>query len=249
MLDKRKSLRRTELFCNLDNDAINELDSFARTKTFSAHRPVILPHEDAEFLFVLAKGLVKIGHITTEGKEIILSLVETGEVFGEMHLLGESDTDQYVETIEESTLIMLPVDILQASLRQNPCLLLKLSQLLGHRRRRMERRFRNLLYLSNRDRLIHALLDVAEQFGEEDLEVTRIRIRLSHQDLANLIGSTRETVTMLLGQLKTEGWLNIGRRRLAIKQIDQLALQVNRVWNGCRTWSDTTGLGPEVSCR
>jgi CRP-like cAMP-binding protein len=85
-----------------------------------------------------------------------------------------------------------------------------------------------LLFLPNRDRLTHLILELAEQYGEPDSEGIRLRIQLSHQDLANVIGSTRETVTVALGEMQSEGLLKIGRRRMTIIDLDRLARSVQR---------------------
>ena len=87
---------------------------------------------------------------------------------------------------------------------------------------------KNLLFLSNRERLTHLLLELAEQYGAPAADGIRLRIQLSHQDLANVIGSTRETVTVVLGELQQEGLITIGRRRIVITAIQKLADSVQR---------------------
>lgn len=105
---------------------------------------------------------------------------------------------------------------------------LGITKMIGLRRHRIEHRLKNLLFLSNRDRLVHLLLDLAEQFGSHADDGIRLRIKLSHQELASLIGSTRETVTVILGQLKAEGSIDSGRRKIVLTAPQRLARSVHR---------------------
>ena len=82
--------------------------------------------------------------------------------------------------------------------------------------------------MSNRERLTHLLLELSEQYGIRASDGIRLRIQLSHQDLANVIGSTRETVTVVLGEMQSEGILRVGRRRLLITDPEKLARTVDR---------------------
>jgi CRP/FNR family cyclic AMP-dependent transcriptional regulator len=108
-------------------------------------------------------------------------------------------------------------------MEESAALALGVTKLIGLRRKRIERRLKSLLFRSNRDRLIHLLLDLAEQYGERTAEGVLLGIKLSHQDLAAVIGATRETVTVLLGELQLDGFLKVSRQRIVIRAIDRLA--------------------------
>jgi CRP-like cAMP-binding protein len=99
--------------------------------------------------------------------------------------------------------------------------------LIGSRRQRVEKRLRNLLFRSNRERVIHLLLELCEKYGQMTDDGIALNIRLSHQEMACIIGSTRETVTVVLGQLQKENFLRISRRRVIITDLDRLASEVN----------------------
>ena len=102
-----------------------------------------------------------------------------------------------------------------------------MTKLFGLRRQRVERRLKYLLFRSNRERLVHLLLELAEQYGRPTPAGVELRIKLSHQDLASIIGSTRETVTVVLGELQNEGRLQLGRRKIVLTDVAQLADSVN----------------------
>ena len=96
-------------------------------------------------------------------------------------------------------MITIPGDRMQRLMESHADVSLGITKMIGLRRRRIERRLKNLLYLSNRERLIYLLLELAEQYGLAGSAGINLGIKLSHQDLANIIGSTRETVTVVLG--------------------------------------------------
>lgn len=175
---------------------------------------------------MLAEGRVNICSFTPDGKQAILAFIEPGELFGEMALFDPAQRDEHAEAAMPTTVVLLPREELLRLMDESADLALGLTKLMGFRRRRIERRLKSLLFRSNRDRLIHLLLDLAEQYGQVLPEGVLLTIKLSHQDLAAVIGATRETVTVLLGELQLEGFLKVGRRRIVIRAIERLARAV-----------------------
>ena len=227
MADSFWYIKNCNLFAQLSASDIAQLESQSRMRTLKKGEPVYLPHEQADGVILVASGRVKICHATPDGKQSILGFVDTGEVFGELSLLGTEKRDEYVETTEKTTLVLLPKQALEEVIRKYPSIVLGVTKLIGARRQRVEKRLRNLLFRSNRERVIHLLLELCEKYGVNSENGIALNIRLSHQEMACIIGSTRETVTVVLGQLQKEGLLKIARRRVIIKNLGQLALEVN----------------------
>ncbi len=221
-------LKNNELFTKLKPDQLEQLESRCRSRAFAAHSPVYLPSESADSVFLLVSGLVKVCNLTSDGKQSIMAFIEPGELFGELAIFESEPRDEYVEAIEKSSIVMIPACAIQELMAANHDVSIALNKMIGRRRHRVERRLKNLLFLSNRDRLVHLLLDLAEQFGIRESDGIRLRIKLAHQEIANLMGSTRETVTILLGQLKSEGLVDIGRQRITLVHAEQLAMSVHR---------------------
>ena len=109
---------------------------------------------------------------------------------------------------------------------ESPQLALGVTRLVGLRRRRIERRLKYLLFHSNRDRIVNLLLELAEDYGVPGPNEIELKIKLSHQDLASIIGSTRESVTVILGKLQSEGLIRLGRRKIGIIDLQKLAALV-----------------------
>ena len=122
---------------------------------------------------------------------------------------------------------MIPRSALIPVLRKYPSVVFGVTKLIGRRRQRIERRLRNLLFRSNRQRIIHLLIELTEKYGSQSENGISLNIRLSHQEIASLIGSTRETVTVVLGQLKAQGLIDIARRRIMINDLQTMANEVN----------------------
>jgi CRP-like cAMP-binding protein len=216
-------LKHCRLLQTLTPDQLGRLERRARMRTFPAKAAVYLPADVADSVFLLAEGRMKLCSLTPDGKEAILAFIEAGELFGELALVGESVREEYAQTVVASTVVLLPRDELESLLAESPQLTLGVTKLIGLRRRRIERRLKTLLFRSNRERLIHLLLELAEQYGQATPEGILLGVPLSHQDLASVIGATRETVTVLLGELQWERMVKVSRQRLVLRDLPRLA--------------------------
>jgi len=220
-------LKHCDLFQRLSPEQLATVESRSRIRECPRGTPIYLPADYANGVLLLAKGRVKIGSFTDEGKQSILAFIEPGELFGELALMGSEEREEYAEAVEKSTVILIPNEVMQHLLSENPSVSLGITKLYGLRRQRVERRLKYLLFRSNRERLIHLLLELAEQYGRRTGVGVELRIKLSHQDLASIVGSTRETVTVVLGELQAEGRLQLGRRKIILTDVAHLADSVS----------------------
>ncbi len=227
MSEKFWHLKQCDLFEQLSEGELSRLESHCRSRNVQRGSPIYLPAEMADSVLLLTRGRAKICNITDDGKQAILAFVEPGEMFGELAVLEAGRREEFAEAIETSTLILIPNDEMQRLMSRHPTVALGVTKLIGLRRRRIERRLKSLLFRSNRQRLVHLLLELAEQYGTPAPEGIGLGIKFSHQDLANVIGSTRETVTVLLGDLQAEGSLTLGRRKIVLTDAKRLAKSVS----------------------
>lgn len=218
-------LKQCDLFRRLAPEQIARLEPLCRSRQFKRGEPVYLPSDAAEAAMVLAEGRVKIGSLTADGKQTILAFVDPGELFGELEALDGGPREEFAEAAEKSTVVLLPASVLRDLLEQDPTLAMGVTKLIGLRRRRIERRLKSLLFRSNRQRLVSLLLELADQYGQTSTDPPGVRlgIKLSHQDMASVIGSTRETVTVVLGELQSEGLVSVGRRQIVLADPERLA--------------------------
>lgn len=223
-------LKSSHLLEMLDADQLGVIERQSRWKKFPRGSPIYLPGENADSIYLVADGLVKLCHLTADGKASTLAFIKVGEVFGELSLLEVGNRDEYCEAVEDTTIVRIPRDALLPFMEANMQFVVAITKIVGFRRRRIENRLKSLLFASNQQRLSHLLLDLAEQFGSAVDEGIRIGLKLSHQELANLIGTTRETVTILLGKMKAEGIVDGRRESVVLKDVWRLASSVDREW-------------------
>lgn len=216
-------MKHCSLFESLPAEQLARLESRSRMRTFPRGTFVYAPRDSADAVLLLASGRVEVHTITDDGKRAILAFIEPGEVFGELAVLGAGTREEYAEACEAATVVLMPTEAFGELIQTHASLSLAVTKLIGLRRRRLERRLKSLLFRSTRQRLIHALLDLAEEYGQSTPQGVELGIRLSHQQLANLIGSTRESVTIALGELQAEKCLRVGRRRIVLTNLEALA--------------------------
>lgn len=235
MHDRIWYLKNCGLLGKLTDPQLDTLERRSQTKRFHKGSPIYLPSQPADSVMLIAEGLVKICHLTSEGKVSTLAFVKVGEIFGELSLFDADERDEYCEAAEATTVIRIPRDAIQSLMTHELDIALGVTKLVGLRRQRIENRLKNLLFTSNQQRLVHLLLDLAEQFGVSIEGGIRLGLKLSHQEMANLIGTTRETVTILLGKMKADGLISGGRQSVVLTDIDRLANSVGRRWKRQRS--------------
>ena len=219
-------IRNCQLFHKLSPEEIQYLEADSRYRKAKKNEPIYLPADYADGVVLLISGRVRICHITPDGKQSILVFIEPGEIFGELALVGAEKREEFAEAAEKSELVLIPRQSIEKLMVTHPELTLGISKVIGMRRQRVERRLKNLLFRSNRERLVHLILELVEQYGHRNGNTVDIGIKLSHQELANIIGSTRETVTVVLGQLQNEGLISLSRRKITVNQLDKLTADV-----------------------
>jgi len=170
---------------------------------------------EGDALFILREGFVRLLHVSEKGTETILHILREGELFGELILSGLPRPFTAV-AITEVRVDVLSRDDLREALLEVPDFALGFLALLSRRMGRVERDFARLLTEWAYHRLARELLHLAGDLGEKTPLGTRISLRLTHEDLANLIGTSRETVTNQLKRFEEMGLLHREGRRIVI---------------------------------
>ncbi len=230
MQDQIWLLKSTNLLEMFDADQLAAIERQSRWKKFPRGTPIYLPGEHADSVYIVADGLVKLCHLTADGKVSTLAFITLGEVFGELSLIEKGNRGEYCEAVADTTIIRIPRETLLPYMEENVRFVVAITKIVGFRRRKIENRLKSLLFSSNQQRLSHLLLDLAEQFGSAVDEGIRIGLKLSHQELANLIGTTRETVTIMLGKMRDDGMIGGKRESVVLTDIWRLASSVDREW-------------------
>lgn len=226
MEDKFWFLKQCGLFEKLAPAEIEQVESRSRMRKFAKSSVIYLPSDQSDSVLLLISGRIKLYHLTPDGKQALLALIDPGELFGELAVLEDGTREEFAEAMETSQVVAIPRDVIHKLMETHAEVSLGVTRLLGLRRRRVERRLKSLLFRSNRERLVHLLVELLEKYGRPEPDGVRIGIRLSHQDLANIIGSTRETVTVLLGELSYDRLLLIKKRKIYVPDSARLAQSI-----------------------
>jgi CRP/FNR family transcriptional regulator, cyclic AMP receptor protein len=174
-------------------------------------------------VYLVKEGKVKIGHITEDGKELTKAILSKGDMFGEMAIMGETERRDFAQAIDSSTVICpLTIDQMEDMMKENRPFSLKVRRLIGLRLQRAERMVTNLLFKSSRTRIIEYLIYLAEEKGKKIGYEILVQDFHSHKIIANLTATSRQTVTTILNELRTNNLITFNRQRLLIRDLDKL---------------------------
>ena len=217
-------LRRVPLFEALADAELEWLAEVARLRTFPKNCMVILADDLGDSFFIIEAGRAKVSVTAQDGREIILSNLDPGDFFGDISLLDGQPRSANVTTLEESQMLVLRrADFLKA-IQAHPSIPVKLMVTLAERLRKADRQTAGLALLGIADRVCSVLVSLDEDEGEETEEGYLIRRRPTHQVLASMAGTARETVTRVLSRLEADGYIRSqGRELVIIKQQIDLA--------------------------
>ncbi|MBX0327882.1 Crp/Fnr family transcriptional regulator [Oscillochloris sp. ZM17-4] len=181
------------------------------------------PHEIGEQLFVMRSGRVRVYKLSPEGRALTLMVLEPPAIFGEMILVGQRLHDTFAEAMTESVVGVIGRDTLRQILERHPQVALALMDLMGQRLRAMENKLADIAFKSVPQRLASVLLSLAgvgpgPVAGGSPPSV----VRYTHQQLADMIGSYRETVTKAIGELREAGLIRIEDEAIALTDLAQL---------------------------
>lgn len=215
MSAKYWAIRNCDLFSKLSEMECSKIESIARMRSWEKESPIYLPSDAADYVFLVATGRVKLSSITPDGKQAILGFIEAGDIFGELAAFDSNAREEMATAVKKSTIVMIPSEFFEQLMATSPRFTISLTKLMGLRRKRIERRLKYLLFRSSRDRLIHLLLELSDEANQRSNRQDKT-VRLSHHDLASLMGSTRETVTATLGELQQLGLVALSRQKIEI---------------------------------
>jgi CRP-like cAMP-binding protein len=205
------NLKNVNLFHGMSEEQMRMVEERTVMREIRRKEVLYLPGDAGDRIYLLKRGVVKISTLTDDGKEIILALLRKGEVFGEESVLEDAPRDHMAEAYEDALICVITRHDFMGILRAHPEMAFKVTKLVGFRLKTLRNRVEGLLFKGAPARLAQTLLDLARDHGVKDDDGVLLPLRLSQQDLANLIGVTRESVNLALadsaerGLAETEG--------------------------------------------
>jgi CRP/FNR family transcriptional regulator len=198
-------LKKNRLFANAPLDAVVE-GAEIFTMQLLPKRATLFDQGDAtKVVFLIKRGRVRIARNTADGKEVTVAILGPGDMFGEDALFGGVERTTVATCMEETLVCKAHADDLFGLLSGNSALALNVAQMLSDRLTDVSATIEDLAYAKISDRLVHLFERLAAEVGRATDEGTFLDVRLTHQDIASIIGSTRETVSLELNQLVRSG--------------------------------------------
>lgn len=184
---------------------------------------IYMPGEPSEQLFFLAKGTVKIGTHSSDGKEIIKSLIHPTAMFGELGLIGEQHRSDFAQALKEDVhLYQLRVEHLRALMRSNFDLCTHIMNLFGGRLMKAENKLESLIFKDARTRIIDFIKESVDKRGRRVGFEMLLKHSLTHQDIANITCTSRQTVTLVLNELKKSDLIYFNRGKILVRDMARL---------------------------
>jgi CRP-like cAMP-binding protein len=200
----------------LSDEESERLRRASSSKEYARGETVFAPAEQPHSVFLLERGLVRIYRLSGSGAEATLGWVRPGEVFGELEAVVEQPRESYAQAVKPSRVWRLPRGALRRVLDGEPHVALAVAAQIGARFKRIESRVEDLVLRDLRARIAHALVELAEDFGRDDGRTRHIELPLSQQDLATLVGATRQSVNACLRALAAQGLVQHRARRFTL---------------------------------
>ncbi len=216
MADKQGFLSDTDLFRDLSERNMAELDRFTTHTTVPRGRVFYRPEDVGEVLFLLKQGRVQLYRISPEGKKLVIATLAPGAIFGEMALLGQQMHSAFAEALDDCQIVVISRSGLERLIRNDPTVGLRILEITGRRLTDAEARLEDMAFKGIPARLASLLLRLAADQAANEIT------GLTHQDLAETIGTYRETATQVLNDMKSVGLIEIGRKRILILDVEKL---------------------------
>ncbi len=202
----------------LPEETLKRLERTAEQRQYRRRQVIHFADQPGDYVYLLCTGRVKIARVSDQGRELTLYLLEDGSLFGETGLLEAGETyEMMAETLEDSLIVAFRRSDILAALQHSLPGTQALLKLVGERRMQAENQVADLVFLEVPKRLAKLLLRLHDsQGGGRGRGGQMLKGKLTHQELANIIGSTRETTTLILNDFKRQGLIDFLGRKLLV---------------------------------
>ncbi|MDJ0839613.1 MAG: Crp/Fnr family transcriptional regulator [Acidobacteriota bacterium] len=211
-------IQKVPLFEGLSSEALERLLQATNRKAYPKDATIVEENEVGDTLYMILSGKVKVTNIGPDGKEVILSVLGDGEFFGEMSLLDKEPRSANVVSMEKTEMMLLRRKEFMNLLENNGEILSKLLAVLSSRLRHANAQIRSLALLDVLGRIARLLLDTARKEGRRLLDGSVVFRRPTHQEIASMVGTSRETVSRMIGDLSRDGYIKISGKDIIIKE-------------------------------
>lgn len=222
-------LKNISLFENLNYEELEKIKSITRERIYKKGSIVIVEGEKSENVFIIKSGKVKIFKTSADGREIILDIKGKSKIFAEVTLFNNSKNPATVKAIEDSTILSINNYELEEIIKQNPDMALNIIKILNKRLNDAQSRIKNLALHDAYIRTSQTLYQLIDKYGLANRNgIIELNLNLTREELASLVGTSRETVSRVLSQLSKDKAIKITGRKIIILDKEKLVMWINQ---------------------
>ena len=217
--DEKRALwyiKKIPLFQDVSHETVHRLVQAIELKEVRRRQVVYLPGDPGQSVFFVNGGRIKISKVTRDGKELTLAYRTEGDFFGEPCMLDGGPREEMAEAMDASTTVEITRDLLDGLLKTDGHASYRFARALIARRKDLETRVEQLIFKDVGAKLAELLLNLGQEHGLVHEHGTAVGLKITHQEMANLIGSTRETVSLTLSQFKRKGLIQTEGRKVIL---------------------------------
>jgi CRP-like cAMP-binding protein len=225
MSDKSKlwHLENFNLFKEMQMDELQMLEKQTQMREVKKGDFIYFPEDPSTQLYFLKEGRIKIGTFSDDGRESIRAVMQPGEIFGELSLVGEEKRNDFAQALDDNVLICaMSMKDMEQMMEQSNKLSIRVTKLIGLRLRKTETKLNDLLFKDARQRIVEFVKNLALEQGKAVGNEIAVKHPFTHQDIANLTASSRQTVTTVLNELREKDLLYMERKKFLIRDLDKL---------------------------
>ena len=220
---KLNFLEQFPLFTSFNEEEKKMLSQMVELNKRPKYSYVYVPGDQSDKIFFLLKGTIKIGSHSNDGIEVIKAILHPMAMFGEMCVVGEQNRKDFARVMnQDAQYFTLKVEDFKRLMRSNHQLSVNVLNMIGDRLRRVEDRLESLIFKDARTRIIDFIKDSASKRGRQVGFETLIKHSLTQQDIANLTGTSRQTVTSVLNELKKLNLIYFTRKSILVRDLAKL---------------------------
>lgn len=226
-MDRRKLLRSVSIFSSLDERELDILLQATTTHRLNPKETLFLKGDSGNQLYGILSGSLKVMATGTDGRDVIFTLMGPGEIIGEIALLDGGERSASVIAVEATELLTLHRRELVPFLESHPKAAIGLASVLAARVRRLSENAEDRQTMPLPGRIAKRLIALSERYGKHPIVGGPVEVRLPQQDLADLVGTSRESVNKQLRAWEEQGIIEIGRARVVLKNAEALKAVAN----------------------
>ena len=219
-------LKHVTLFADLSDDALQELSSVAKKRTFRSGEVIFHRDDPGQVLYAIKEGKVKICLISPDGQEISLVVFGKGECFGEMALLDGLPRSADAIAVEKVECYTLQRSDFQNAIMKNPRIAIQVLEVVSKRLRNTNDQVEDLIFLDVYGRVAKKLIELSDAHGEKVEDGIRIDVRMTQQELASMVGASRESVNKVMGYFMEKKYISTDKHRITLHRINDLKRRI-----------------------